>query len=534
MKRAGGAAGDHSASGDHNPWLIAVVVSIATFMQVLDTSIANVSLRHIAGGLGATYPEATWIVTSYLVASAVVLPVSGWLANVIGRKRFYMTSVALFSVSSLLCGLAPNLGLLIFFRVLQGLGGGGLAPSEQSILADTFPGAKRGQAFALYGVTVVVAPTIGPTLGGYITETFSWHWIFLINVPIGILSLALTGSLVVEPPANQAERQKLLQRGVRIDMVGLVLVALGLGCLEVVIDRGQEAGWLSSPFVASFAAVSLISLVALVPWELTRSEPIVDLRLFANRQFALCAIAVTVTGALIFSTIQLLPQLLQTVMNYTATQAGLAMTPGGLAALIELPITAFLMRKVQPRWIVAFGMLTEAVAMWSMTDFNTAMSFSHVAWARVIQSFGLAFLFVPITTAAYGTLKPEQTNQASALMNVGRNVGGSLGIAGAQALVAVASLHHGASLTAQIDPGSTALQTMAADISRRLGQPAEGPASLSPSTLAVVLHGIHRQAEMLAYIDVFKVLAVVAFLGISVALLLRRIDLTSGGGESGD
>jgi DHA2 family multidrug resistance protein len=529
MSDAVSGGGARSAAGGHNPWLIACIVSIATFMQVLDTSIANVSLRHIAGGLGSSYSEATWIVTSYLVASATILPVSGWLATVMGRKTFYMSSVALFSLSSLACGLAPNLGWLIAFRVLQGLGGGGLAPSEQSILADTFPPETRGQAFALYGVTVVVAPTIGPALGGYITETLSWHWIFLINVPVGLLSLALTGAFVAEPQANRRERDKLLRGGLQVDGIGFGLIALALGCFEVVIDRGQESGWFASPLIAALAAISALAFVAFIPWELTRQQPIVDLRIFANRQFALCMLAVLATGTLIFASIQIVPQLLQTVMDYSATQAGLAMTPGGLAALVELPVTAIIMRYVQPRWIVAFGMAMEVVAMWAMTNISLDMSVTHVAWLRVLQSFGMAFLFVPITTAAYGGLKPEQTNEASALLNVARNLGGSFGIAGAQAVFAVRSLSHAAALDARLDPHSGPVQHLDRLAMHLPGAVPDGPAALSRPAIALLMQGLEKQAQVLAYIDVFRLLAVVALVGVPLALLMRRVPLGRAG-----
>ena len=514
-----------SSAGGHNPWLIAGVVSIATFMQVLDTSIANVSLRHIAGGLAASYAESTWIVTSYLVASAVILPISGWLSTVIGRKRFYMLSVALFTASSLLCGLAPNLGVLIFFRILQGLGGGGLAPSEQSILADSFPPEKRGQAFALYGITVVVAPTIGPTLGGFITDTLSWHWIFLINVPIGLLSLALTGTFLSEPEASEQSRRKLLKGGLKVDFIGFGLIALGLGALEVVLDRGQELGWLQSGFIVGVGAFAIVCLVAFVPWELRRREPIVDVRLLANRQFAICCAALLATGVLIFATIQVLPQLLQEQLNYSATNAGLAMTPGGFASLAELPVTALLLKFVQPRYIVTAGMAIEALAMWHMTSFSLGMGFGDVAWARAYQAFGLAFLFVPITTAAYGRLKPEQTNQASALMNVARNLGGSIGIAAAQSMIALGTAGYSAALSKQADPTSSTAQSVARAVGTTLGVPPVAAGGFSVPALQVLTHQLQRQAGMLAYIDVFRALAIMAVLLIPLALMLRNIEL---------
>ncbi len=331
MTAVSGAAGGeltHSAAGGHSPWLIAGVVSIATFMEVLDVTITTVSLDHIAGSLAVSYDEATWISTSYLVANAIVLPLSGWLATVIGRKRFYMLAVALFTASSFLCGLAWNLNSLIFFRVLQGFGGGGLAPSEQSILADTFPPEQRGQAFSLYGLAVVVAPAAGPTLGGFITDNVSWHWIFFINVPMGLLSLFVVQMLVSEPQALIEDRRRLLKGGgLQIDFIGFLLVAIGLGCLEVVLDEGQRDDWFASSFITTFAILSGVALIALVPWELTRKQPIIDLRLFGRRQFGICFFVMLIMGGIIVSTSQVIPQIAQTLFGYTAMLAGEAVSP---------------------------------------------------------------------------------------------------------------------------------------------------------------------------------------------------------------
>src|SRR6267154_6365306 len=290
-----------SAAGDRSPWLIAVVVSIATFMQVLDTSIANVALRHIAGSLAAGVDESTWVVTTYLIASAVIVPISGWLLSVVGRKRFYMICVALFTLSSFLCGLAPSLSMLILCRIFQGLGGGGMVPSEQAILADTFPPEKRAQAFALYGIAVIVAPTIGPTIGGWITDNWSWHWIFFVNVPIGIVSLVLVQWLVVEPEALERERREQLAGGLHIDWGGIILVGVWLGCIEIVLDKGQREDWFQSNFIIGFATASAIAFVLFVPWEFTRRAPIVDLTLMAKPQFAVSFIMMMMVGATMFS-----------------------------------------------------------------------------------------------------------------------------------------------------------------------------------------------------------------------------------------
>jgi MFS transporter, DHA2 family, multidrug resistance protein len=347
---------------------------MATFMEVLDTSIANVSLEHIAGGMAASLNESTWVLTSYLVSNAVILPISGWLASVMGRKRFYMTCVAVFTCSSLLCGLAPTLGWLVVFRILQGIGGGGLAPSEQSILADAFPPEKRGQAFAVYGIAVVVAPAIGPTLGGWITDNFSWRWIFFINVPVGILSLVLTYHMLHESAHAIAEHRAAIRGGIKVDYIGFGLIAIGLGCLQVVLDKGQEDDWFSSSFICAFALASAIGIIGGILWEFTIDKPIVDLPLLKRRNFALTNIVMFSMGFILFGTTQLLPQYTQSLLGYTATQAGLMISPGGFCVMAMMPVVGFLVGRVQPRYLVAFGMLVEALAMYNMTQFDTQVS----------------------------------------------------------------------------------------------------------------------------------------------------------------
>ncbi len=389
-----------SAAGKHNPWLIAVVVSLATFMTVLDTSIANVALQHIAGSLAASVDESTWIITSYLVSSAVILPISAWLSNVIGRKRFYMICVAVFTVCSVLCGLADSLNMLIIFRVLQGLGGGGMSPSEQTILADTFPASKRAQAFAVYGVAVIVAPTVGPTLGGWITDNWSWHWIFFINAPVGLLSLGFVGWLIDEPDALRRERRELLRHGLKVDWVGLLLIAVALGCLEVVLDKGQRDDWFSSDFIITFATISAIAFAVFFPWEWLRKDPIVEVRLLFQRQFGTCFVIMLVVGAILFSSIQLLPQLLQTEYGYTAMLAGLSLMPGGIAMLMMMPVVAKLSSYVQPKYLMAVGMTIIALAMWHSTMLTPDLNFNYFVWYRIHQTIGLPFLFIPITAVS--------------------------------------------------------------------------------------------------------------------------------------
>ncbi len=515
-ERANSADGQSlSMAGNHNPWLVAIIVSIATFMEVLDTSIANVALRHIAGSLAASIDESTWVLTSYLVSNAIILPISGWLATVIGRKRFYMLCVALFTVSSALCGFAPSLGWLIFFRVLQGIGGGGLAPSEQSILADTFTPEKRGMAFALYGIAVVVAPAVGPTLGGWITDNYSWHWIFLVNVPVGIISLTLSYLVLVEPPAETRNRKKLLAKGVRVDYVGFGLVALGLGCLQVVLDKGQREDWFGSNFIIGFSIVSGVCLVAMVIWELTRKDPIVDLPLLKNRGFFAANIVMFAMGFILFSTTQLLPQMVQELLGYTATYAGLVITPGGFAVMMVMPMIGLLLKRVQPRTLIGIGFILEAVSLWHMTGLNSLVGYGTVAWARVFQAIGIPFLFVPTSTVAYVGLPPGKNNNASALVNLSRNLGGSFGISMAQTLMARRSQLHQERLVSNLTPYNTTLRDTLAEMHGSLTQKGY-------SALQAVYQSVQQQAAMLTYIDLFFLLACASLLMLPLVFLLQK------------
>ena len=443
-----------SAAGSHNPWLVTIILSIATFMTVLDTSIANVSLLNIAGALGTSYDEATWVLTSYLVANAIILPISGWLSDVVGRKRFYMLSVGLFTVASFFCGIAPNLSLLVVFRVLQGIGGGGMAPSEQAMLADSFPPSTRPQAFAVYGVAVIVAPAVGPALGGYITDNFSWHWIFFINVPVGLVSLALVAAIVDEPPAIVRERLELLRRGLRIDWVGFALSALALGFLEIVLDKGQEDDWFKSQFIVTCALISGVSFLAFVPWELSRDDPIVDISLIGRRQFGTSFFVMMAVGAILFAATQVMPQLLQEQFDYTATWAGLALMPGGFAAMVSMLAAGQVSRFVQPRYMMAGGLLVISLALYHFTALSPEADFWWFAWARVFQMVGIPVLFLTITSYSYVGLPWGKSGQASALINVARNLGGSIGISAVQTLLARGDQFYRARLDANLFPSS--------------------------------------------------------------------------------
>jgi DHA2 family multidrug resistance protein len=517
-----------SAAGHHSPWLIAVVVSIATFMTVLDTSIANVALQHIAGSLAADVDESTWIITSYLVASAIILPISGWLANVIGRKRFYLLCVATFTVFSVSCALAPSLPWLIVFRVLQGLGGGGMAPSEQSILADTFPPNKRAQAFALYGTAVIVAPTVGPTLGGWITDNWSWHWIFFINGPIGLLSLALVYWLVIEPRALRRERKELLRSGLRIDWMGFLLIALALGCLEVLLARGQLDDWLSSDFIVTFAVISGVSFALFLPWEFSRKDPIVDIRLLFQRQFGTCFLLMMVVGAMLFSSIQLLPQLEQTDFQYTAMLAGLSLMPGGLVMMAMMPVAAQAANHIQPRYLMAFGMLLIALAMWHSTSLPPDASFGYFVWTRIYQTIGLPFLFIPITIASYADLPANRTNQASALINVARYLGGSIGVSMANTLLQRREQFHQLRLTENLSQSSLEYQQVLQGATHDLVTRGTSNADAHHQAIGVIEKLVQHQGSLLSYIDVFFIFAVVAVgMAIVALLLVRNVSLSS-------
>jgi DHA2 family multidrug resistance protein len=510
-----------SAAGDRNPWIIAVVVSIATFMLVLDTSIANVALRNIAGSLAAGTDESTWIITTYLVANSVVIPVSGWLADVIGRKRYYMLCVATFTGASLLCGLSTSLGMLIFFRVLQGLGGGGMAPSEQSILADTFPPEKRSQAFALYGIAIIVAPTVGPTIGGWLTDHFSWHWIFFINVPFGILSLSLVQWLLVEPEILQRERRERLKDGLKIDWVGFLLVALALGSLEIFLDEGQRHDWFSSTFITAFAAVSAFSLALLIPWEISRRDPVVDMRLVFTRQFGTCFLVMMAVGAVLFSTTQILPQLQQSTFAYTATLSGLSMMPGGICMLMLMPISGFVSGIVQPKYLIMGGMTAVAIALWHLTSLYPDATFRFFAFARIYLMIGLPFLFIPISTAAYAGLPADKTNQASSLINVARNIGGSIGVSLSNTVLAQGEQVHQSHLVAQTVPSSSIYQHAVRQATEHLMAQGSTMAEAQHQAIGLIAQTIGRQASLLAYIDVFRYSAIATALLVPLALLLR-------------
>jgi MFS transporter, DHA2 family, multidrug resistance protein len=505
--------------GRINPWVIAVTVTLATFMEVLDTSIANVALPHISGNLSAGADESTWVLTSYLVSNAIVLPLSGWFSSLIGRKRFYMSCVALFTVSSFLCGLAPSLGVLVLFRILQGVGGGGLQPSEQAILNDTFPLEKRGMAFAVYGLAVVVAPTIGPWLGGWITDNFSWRWIFYINVPVGIVSLLLTSVLVSDPPYMKAMAAK---RSFRIDYIGIGLISLGLGSMQIILDKGEREDWLSSNFIVCFFVLMLIGLIAGIFWELHEKEPVVDLRMLKNRNFALATLAMFFLGFVLYASTVLIPQFLQQLLGYTAQLAGMALSPGGAVIMCMMPVVGVLVSRVDTRILITFGCIVSSLALFVMAGWDLGLDYGHAVRARMMQSFGLAFLFIPINVSAFAYVPREKTNMGTGIINLARNIGASVGIATVTTMLQRRTQAHQARLMEHVNGLSAAYHNMITGTQERLVSAGSGLAQASEQAHGMLLGTVQRQAAMLAFIDNFKMLGVVFFAVIPILLLLKK------------
>jgi DHA2 family multidrug resistance protein len=510
----------------YNPWIIALAVTLATFMEVLDTSIANVSLPHIAGGLSAGVDESTWVLTSYLVSNAIVLPLSGWLSSIVGRKRFYMGCVTLFTLSSFLCGLAPNLGMLIFFRILQGAGGGGLQPSEQAILADTFPPAKRGMAFAVYGIAVVTAPAIGPTLGGWITDNYTWRWIFFINIPVGIISLLLTSQLISDP--SYMKRRKLSET--KIDYIGLSLVALGLGALQIVLDKGQRDDWFESNFILTLSIIAAASLLFLIWWEWRHKDPIIDLHLFKERTFASANMLMFMLGFALLGSTLLLPLFMQTLLGYTAEQAGLALMPGGFTIMLLLPLVGFLLSRYDARRLLIVGLAVLSFALFRMTGLDLDVDFKNMVLARLIQAAGLAFLFVPINTAAYAYLPRDKNNAASGLMNLARNIGGSVGISLVTTMLARRAQVHQNDLASHTIGGNPTLQATVHGIARSLQPRGIDPVTALHQAYAMIQGTVERQATMLAYIDCFWLLGLAIAVMIPLVFLMKETE--PGGGIS--
>ena len=492
-----------SAAGPNSPWLLAVIVSIATFMEVLDTTIANVALRHIAGSLAASQDESTYIITSYLVSNAIVLPISGWLSNVVGRKRFYMSCVALFTISSVACAFATSLPMMLLFRVMQGIGGGGLAPTEQSIFADSFTPKQRALAFSLYGFTIVTAPAIGPVLGGWLTDNFSWHWVFLINLPVGLISLTLTWLFVYDSPLVQQERKALLAKGLRIDYVGFLLIILGFGSLQIVLDRFEREDGFSSPIIMVLFITCVVSLGVLIVWELVVDNPVMNLRLLRSRAFSISCVIMFMFGFIIISTTQLLPQLTQELLNYDATTAGLTLGVGGALTLFIMPLAGVVTGKlIQPRWLVFSALCGMAGALHYASSLNLNLSFFDASSSRVLQVIWLPFIFIPLSAVQFIGVPPGKNPDASAIINLMRNLGGSFGVSIATTTLAWRGQFHTERLGEAITPYN----------GFGFGVP-----------LGPIARAVQQQATMMSYLDVFTILSLIALSVAPLALFLPNV-----------
>ena len=501
-----------------NPWLIAGLVALASFMEVLDTTIANVALPYIAGGMGVSEDEASWVVTTYLVSNAVVLTASPFFTRMLGRKRFFLICLALFTASSVLCGLSWSLSSLLLFRIMQGLGGGGMVPVAQSILASAFPPEKRGQGFALFGVAVVVAPVIGPTLGGWLSDNMSWHWCFLINAPVGIMAMAAI-AVVLQDDKDSA------QRNVTFDLVGFALVATFLGALELVLDRGLEDDWFGSAFITIVATVCGIAFALMIPWELSRKAPMIDIRMVGTRQFSASLLVMMATGALLLSTTQFLPQLVQVQFGYTATEAGLLLSPGGLVTLVMMFVVGFLSGKVQPKYLIATGGLIIAASMYVMTNVYDGVDFWYFVHARMLTGLGLPLIFVPILAASYDGIPQVKMDQASALMNAARNTGGSIGISLATNVLAHREQFHQSRLVEHVIPSSVQYQDTLQRVTQYFVQQGSSLVQAQQQAVGWIGQQLQSQAAYLGYVDAFWVLTLVALAAVPLALSLRAVKL---------
>jgi DHA2 family multidrug resistance protein len=506
-----------------NPWLIAFIVALASFMEVLDTTIANVALPYIAGGMGVSEDEASWVVTTYLVANAIILTASSYLARRLGRKTFFLICLGIFTLSSLLSGFAPNLNALLLFRIMQGVGGGGMVPVAQSILADAFPPAKRGQAFAVFGVAVVVAPVVGPTLGGWLSDNFSWQWCFLINVPVGVLAMAAISIILPEPATARARGETPQEH--RFDVIGFMLVATFLGALEVVLDRGLEDDWFASPFIVTFAVISAFAFVLMIPWGLTRENPIIDLRMVASRQFGACFLVMLATGAILLATTQFLPQLVQQDFGYTATWAGLVLSPGGVVTMAMMFVVGRLAAKVQPKYLIITGAVVIALSMYSMTNVYGDLGFWFMARSRMLLGIGLPLIFVPIMAASYDGIPPAKTDQASALINAARNTGGSIGVSIVSNVLTHREQFHQSRLVEQVVPSSNQYQDTLQQITNYFAAHGFSLAQAHDQAVQWIGAQVQTQASFLSYVDAFWVLMLIALSAAPLALTLRNVKL---------
>lgn len=504
-----------------NPWLIATSVMLATFMEVLDTSVANVALPHIAGNLSATPEESTWVLTSYLISNAIILPATNWLGSLFGRKRFLIVCIGIFTLSSALCGAASSLGMLLVARILQGAGGGALQPIAQAVLLESFPAEKRGSAMAVYGMGIVVAPIIGPTLGGWITDNYSWRWIFYINIPVGLLAMLMANTFIEDPPYVRSQRPG------RIDYIGFGLMAVGFATLQLVFDKGQEEDWFASAFIVRSILIALVSLVAFVIWELRTEHPIVDLRVLKNRNFAVGTAMIATVGIALYGTTALLPLFLQTLLGYPALQSGMAVSPRGIGAIVSMIIVGRLLGKIDGRYLIVFGFAILAVSTYWLSDIDLEITVRSIAWPQVWSGFALGFVFVPLTVLTTGTLRNEEIGNATGIYNLMRNVGGSFGIAAVTTMLARGAQTHQATMVSHLTPYDPVFQQRLSEMASNFS--AHGnTATAMQQAYGAVYQALVRQATLLAYIDNFRLLAFLCVLCLPAGLLFKKVRARAG------
>ncbi len=502
-----------------NKWLVAFTVMFPTLIEIVDTSVVNVSLDHIRGSLSAGIDESTWTITSYLVSNAIIIPMTGWLSRLCGRKRYLIFSISMFTLSSLLCGSAWNLQSLVFFRILQGIGGGALQPISQSILLETFPPRQHGMAMAIFGIGIMFGPIIGPLLGGWITDNWSWHWIFFINIPIGIISILMVLFFIVDPPYMKRLKMK-------IDYWGLAFLTIGLGCLQIVLDKGQREDWFSSSFITWLSLTSLVSLILFVIVEFFTEHPIVNLRIFKKLTFSTGNVVMFFAFFNLFGSIVLLPIYLQTLMGYTSTLAGLVLGPGGIATLIAMPIAGRLVTKINPKAILAFGIIVAAYSTYLMSQFNLLADFNTIIWPRVVLGVGMGFLFIPLTTLTMSAIRKEDMGNASAIYNLLRNLGGSFGVAFVTTMLARRAQLHQVNLVEHLTPFDTSYQLTLSRADQFLQHMGFDVSTARQGSLSVIHGQLLRQASMLSFNDAFYILSLLLICTLPLLLLIRRSEST--------
>jgi len=498
-----------------NPWLIAVSVMFATFMEVLDTTVVNVSLPHIAGSLSATIDEATWALTSYLVANAIILPMTGWLASMFGRKRLLMLSVVGFTASSFLCGLAPTLSTLIVFRIMQGATGGALQPLSQAVLLEAFPPQDRGKAMGFWALGIVVAPILGPVLGGWLTDNYSWRWVFYINIPVGIASIVMTKLYIFDPPYLRAESRT-------VDYWGIGMLVVGIGALQIVLDKGQQEDWFESNLIVALAVISAVTLVALVWHELTSDNPIVDLRVLKERSYAVGVFLMTVVGFVLYGSLVLLPIMLQTVLGYPSLQAGIAMAPRGIGSFFAMPVTGLLTGRVDPRKLLTIGLIVGGTTLLWLANLNLQAGYWDIFWPQLVQGVGMSLLFVPLTTISMDRIPREKMGYATSLFNLMRNIGGSIGIAVTGTMLSRHSQSTTSLLGANVTPYDPASQSMLYQMKAAFIAAGTDAATATTRAYAALFGLVQRQATMVAFVGIFQLMGVIFLALLPLVLLMQR------------